>query len=35
MSSNSIYSHIPYFYIIQHTPSGKYYAGSKCGSGYD
>lgn len=22
-------SHIPYFYIIQHIPSGKYYGGSK------
>ena len=29
MSSNSIYPHVPYFYIIRHIPSGKYYAGSK------
>lgn len=29
MSSNSIYPHVPYFYIIQHIPSGKYYAGAK------
>ena len=24
-----IYPHVPYFYIIQHIPSGKFYAGSK------
>lgn len=32
MSSKSIYHYTPYFYIIQHTPSGKYYAGSKWSS---
>lgn len=31
MSSIAIYPHVPYFYIIQHTPSGKYYAGCRFG----
>jgi hypothetical protein len=29
MSSTSIYSHIPFFYIIEHIPSGKKYGGAK------
>lgn len=31
MSSTSIYPHVPYFYIIEHTPSGKRYGGAKWG----
>lgn len=29
MTSQIIYNHIPYFYIIQHKPSGKFYVGCK------
>ena len=31
MSSTAIYPHVPYFYIIQHIPSEKYYAGCRFG----
>jgi len=33
MSSNSIYPHVPYFYIIEHVASGKRYAGSRWAKG--
>jgi hypothetical protein len=29
MTSKSIYSHVPYFYIIEHSLSGKKYGGAK------
>jgi hypothetical protein len=33
MSSNSIYPHVPYFYVIEHVASGKKYAGSRWAKG--
>jgi hypothetical protein len=33
MSSNSIYPHVPYFYIIEHIASGKRYAGCRYAKG--